>query len=356
MIQSRFPVLVLLTFVGLTSVNWSPEDAGIRLSDPEVLKHHGTMITPVLDEAMPQGKNILWCATFQMAWDSATRNFGASIRLAPACDLADSLNRNPFDRRWVDEGSFFLTNGRVNEGVMAKIDDGMKKLTGGKSKLAARLKNSLTPDDLVFFACLSKDLEFSKPFGRLGTWKLGKRSVPWFGFTPEQRDTGPLLKQVRVHHYAAKDNFVIELLGKTPDDQIILAKLPALPKTPGEVSRNMLKQMRADAPSADASDLLAVPNIVAKEFAEFSQLEGRRVIGNGLILRKAMQSIDFQMDEKGAKLRSEGGISFGCSMQHHVVPRLMILDPPFALIMKRKTAPQPYFVAWFANTDLLGKP
>jgi hypothetical protein len=222
--------------------------------------------------------------------------------------------------------------------------------------LAARLKKSIAPDDLVFFACLSKDLEFPKPFAKLGTWKLGKRSVPWFGFTPEQQDTGPLLKQVRVHHYAAKDHFVIELLGKTPDDQIILAKFPALPKTSGEASRNTLKHLRANAPHAEAADLLAVPNIVAKEFVEFSQLEGRRVMGNGLILRKAMQAIDFQMDEKGAKLRSEGGISFGCSMQHHVVPRLMILDPPFALIMKRKTAPQPYFVAWFANTDLLGKP
>ncbi len=161
---------------------------------------------------------------------------------------------------------------------------------------------------------------------------------------------------MRVHHYAAKDHFVIELLGKTPDDQIILAKFPTLPKTSGEASRNTLKHLRANAPHAEAADLLAVPNIVAKEFVEFSQLEGRRVTGNGLILRKAMQSIDFTMDEKGAKLRREGGISFGCSMQHHVVPRLMILDPPFALIMKRKNAPQPYFVAWFANTDLLGKP
>jgi hypothetical protein len=35
-------------------------------------------------------------------------------------------------------------------------------------------------------------------------------------------------------------------------------------------------------------------------------------------------------------------------------PRLMILDPPFAMVMKRENAPQPYFVAWIANADLLG--
>jgi hypothetical protein len=37
-----------------------------------------------------------------------------------------------------------------------------------------------------------------------------------------------------------------------------------------------------------------------------------------------------------------------------VRPRLLVLDPPFALVMKRKGAPQPYFVVWFANADLLG--
>ena len=67
-----------------------------------------------------------------------------------------------------------------------------------------------------------------------------------------------------------------------------------------------------------------------------------------------MQTIDFRMDEKGVKLRSEASISFGCSAQPQVIPRLMILDPPFAIMIKRKDAPQPYFVTWIANADLLG--
>jgi hypothetical protein len=60
------------------------------------------------------------------------------------------------------------------------------------------------------------------------------------------------------------------------------------------------------------------------------------------------------MDEKGVKLHSEATLSLGCSANIRVEPRLMILDPPFAVLMKRKDAPEPYFVAWIANTDLLG--
>ena len=355
MLKSRFPVLALVVFIGLTSVNWTPEEAGIRLSDPKAVAQHGTSVMPVLTDAIPPGKNVLWCATFQMAWDAAAARFGRPLRLTPALKLADSLNRQPFDRRWVDEASVFTAEGVMNEDVMGRIDHGMRNLSGKKSKLAASLKKDAAPDDLVFFASLKKDLEFPQPFGKLGTWKLGKRSVPWFGFTPEHLETGPLHQQVRVHHYGGKDDFVIELLSKTTGDQLILAKLPALPETPGEASRNVLKHLRADAPHAGGADLLAVPNVMTEETAEFSQLEGRSVAGTGLILRKALQTIDFQMDEKGVKLRSEAAVSFGCSVQEHVVPRLMILDPPFALVMKRKDAPQPFFVAWFANADLLGR-
>lgn len=352
--QSRFPLLALVVFTGLTSINWSPEEMGLQLSDPKILGQHGTTVTPVLNETIPHGKNVLWCATFQMAWDSAAAHFGRPLRLKPASKLADSLNRNPFDRRWVDEASIFTAQGRVDENLLKRIDDGSKKLTGEKSKLTDRLKKDSAPDNLVFYACLKKDLEFPQRFAKIGTWKLGMRNVPWFGFTPEQRKTGPLRQQVRVHHYGTKDDFVIELLSKARGDQLILAKLPGPPKTPGEVSRNILKRLRADAPHADAADLLAAPNIVAEKSVEFSQLADRTVAGTDLVLRKALQTIDFRMDEKGVKLRSEAALSFGCSGPQHVFPRLMILNPPFALVMKRKNAQQPYFVAWFANTDLLG--
>lgn len=344
-----------MVFIGLTSVNWTPEDAGIQLSDPEVVRQHGTKITPVMGEALPHGKNVLWCATFQMAWDAAAVDFGGPIRLVPASNLAAALNRNPFDRRWVDARSVFVAQGKVKDDVLARIDDGMRNLTGGGSKLVKRLISSPAPDDLVFFAGLQKDLEFPQPFGKLGTWKLGTRKVPWFGFTPEQENTGPLHQQVRVHHYAAGNDFVIELVARTPDDRILLAKLPAKPKTVGEMGRNVLKRLRADAPHAGDADLLAVPNVVAEESEEFAQLEGRRVAGTDLTLRKALQTIDFHMDEKGVKLRSEAAVTFGCSAAPHIDRRLMVLDPPFAIVMKRKNAPHAYFMAWLANADLLGR-
>jgi hypothetical protein len=348
-----FPLLALMVFIGLTCVSWSPEEAGIRLSDPEVVNHHGTVVRPVLDEPLPRGKNVLWCATFQMAWDAASRNFGGPLRLQPASQLADSLNRSPFNPQWIDAESVFHASGAVGDGVLDRIDQGARA-KGSPSKLLGGLRKISKAEDLVFYALLIKDLEFEKPFAKLGKWKVGKRTVPWFGFTPEQQDTGDLLQQVGVHHYAARNDFVIELRSKQTGDQLLLAKLPDRPATPAAASLAVLKHLRADPPRAGGADLLAVPNIVADEKVSFTELEGRSVPGTGRFVRGAMQTIDFRMDEKGVKLRSEAAISFGCSAQHRVEPRLMILDPPFAIVMKRANAPQPYFVAWIVNADLLG--
>jgi len=354
--RMKIPIrtIALGVFVALTSVNWSPEEAGIRLENAEVANHHGTVVTPVLEEPVPRGKNVLWCATFQMAWDSAARQFGGSLRLQPASKLADSLNRFSFNSAWIDDASVFCAAGSVGNGILDQINEG-SQAKGHRSKLLGDLRKTSKVDDLVFYALLKKDLEFEKPFGKLGKWKVGKRSVPWFGFSPDQLETYELRQQVGVHHYGAKNDFVIELHSKQLGDQLLLAKLPEAPATAAEASRAVLKRLLAEPPRAGGADLLAVPNIVVDEKVSFSELEGRTVIGSGRFVRSAMQTIDFRMDEKGVKLRSEATIALGCAVHIKVEPRLMILDPPFAIVMKRKDVLQPYFVAWIANADLLGE-
>jgi len=268
--------------------------------------------------------------------------------------LADALNGHPFDSRWVDSKATFVTGGRVDAGVLTKIDDGARALAGRESKVLKYLTPGLDRTDLVFFAMIHKELQFEKPFGRLGKWPLGGHKVPCFGFMPEQKETAALQKQVKVHHYVSKDDFVIELINKDGDEQLLLARVPEPHTTLETLSGGVVKQLLPEAPTATHGDLLMVPNIVVDEVARFSELEGRRVKDKAdLILKQALQSIEFNMDEAGVKLSSEAAISFGCSAQMQVEPRLLVLKPPFVLLMKRRDAPQPYFVAWFANADLL---
>ena len=349
-----FPLVAMVIFVAATSVNWTPNDEQLKWLQAPAVNGHGTTLTAVLDTPIRDDKNLLWCATMQMAWDRAGQGIGTPILLEPPSKLADALNRQPFDPRWLDAKATFVTGGVVDAGVLKEIDAGARALSKEGSKLLKQLAPGLASGDLVFFAMLHKELSFEHPFGRLGKFPLGGHQVPCFGFTPDQSDRLALLQQVKVHSYHSKDDFVIELLTNDSAEQLVLARVPAPHTTLEKASAGVLGQLQTEPPAATGNDLLMVPHIVADELARFAELEGRRVKNRqDLILRQALQSVTFNMDEAGVKLSSEAAISFGCSKPAHMDPRLLILKPPFLLLMKRRDAPQPYFVAWFGNADLL---
>ncbi len=352
--KRSFPTFALAVFLGFTCVAWTPGDAGIGLSDPEAARYHGTVLRPVAGEPLTGNHNVLWCATFQMAWDAAAASQGGKLDLRPRSRVADSLNRGRFDPRWIDAESVHVTGGSVAGGVLDRIA-GADGKRGGRSRLLGKLRKESAAGDLVFYASLRKDLAFPAPFARLGSRKVGERKVAWFGFRPDQKETGTLLKQVAVHHYATRTDFVVELKSGNTNDRLLLAKLPRKPATLEAAARAVTDKVRKDSPTAGAGDLLAVPEVVADEEASFSELEGRTVAGGGRFIRSASQTIDFRMDEKGVKLRSEAQVSLGCSARPRIDPRLMILDPPFVIVMVRKDAPKPYFIGWMANADLLGR-
>lgn len=165
-----------------------------------------------------------------------------------------------------------------------------------------------------------------------------------------------MLHQVLVHEYKDAENFVVELKTKGGGDRLILAKLSP-GKSLWQTSDTVLKKLRANAPESGWNDRVIVPYVTLNLEEEFSALIGCRV--NSMPLQEvteAVQSIEFALDEKGVKLHSEAKMSFGCSASISVVPRNIILEPPFLLMMKRHDAPVPYFVAWIGNADHLRKP
>jgi hypothetical protein len=62
---------------------------------------------------------------------------------------------------------------------------------------------------------------------------------------------------------------------------------------------------------------------------------------------KAWQSIKFRLDKSGASVVSESGV------HPSAIPRQFIVDRPFLIVMKRRSAAQPYFVAWIDDAELL---
>jgi len=152
--KHAFPVFAMVLFVAATSANWTPSDEELKWLQAPAANGHGTTLTAALDTPIPQDKNLLWCATMQMAWDWAGKGIGLPIVLDPPSKLADALSRQAFDPRWVDAKATFVTGGRVEDGVVKDIDAGARALSGGESKLLKHLTPGLSKGDVVFFAMI----------------------------------------------------------------------------------------------------------------------------------------------------------------------------------------------------------
>ena len=67
-------------------------------------------------------------------------------------------------------------------------------------------------------------------------------------------------------------------------------------------------------------------------------------------IREARQDIRFQLTERGAVLESSAGMTTA-----PVASGDIVFDRPFLLALIEEGAPQPYFLLWIANAELLAR-
>src|SRR2546426_746807 len=100
----------------------------------------------------------------------------------------------------------------------------------------------------------------------------------------------------------------------------------------------------------ESIDTLCVPDLHWAVWHRFRQLEGDTFTNtrlSGQQLGVAQQDILFRLDRSGAELKSEAKVS------ETGVPTDFLLDRPFLIYLKQRTAASPYFAMWVANAELL---
>jgi hypothetical protein len=359
-------VLVLLSVGG-----WSCRSHDSAFSEEGVLRASArqlqtTVVTPHTQVPIPGAVNVLWCGTFQLAWNELARLAGGRVQFTDPVPAAEALGREPFGTADLDEGSYVAVAGFVRDGVFRHIDAELRRKFSGQA--APRLKPDPTltprPQDIAVYAYLFKHLEFAAPYER------GEAPVPFsethvacFGMGTEPRSgREAMARQTLIVDYQSADDFVVELRTKVPEDQLILAKV-----RPGRTLADTIAAVQkrlavATVQPAQLGDVLVVPKINFDLTASFPELLGQRLLSTApgmaddLQILAADQATRFQLDEKGVRLKSEARMSLGCSASAHPRPaHVMVFDKPFLVLMKRRDAVNPYFALWVANAELLVK-
>ncbi len=314
-----------------------------------------TEVVGTLDAPLAPGKNIIWCAAYEMAWqelrDQALN--GEPVKLEGDPELARQLNASHFEKTWLPDGGYWAVGG-----------DGAKvtKVLGQRSEAFRDLPGfdtTLEPGDLASWAGLTAQVPFDPPYNDWGkkfkfTDSQGAtRRVGAFGLRP--KDTSgffDIREQAQFLFMEGRgESWALDLNTRSQPSQIVVAKI-----LPGRTLRATLEECnRRSTPEAQrefSDEVLGVPEFHFRIEKRFKELEGRALLneaGRGLPLVESGEVLQFDLDRTGAKLR----VSARHAFKSESLP--FVLDGPFLLYMKVRGAPEPYFVMWVDNAELMRK-
>lgn len=309
-----------------------------------------TEVVPVPNAAI-HDKNMLYCATFQLAWDELRGiNGGGPLLLEGDPALATALNASPFPRQALSSSSYVAVGG-----AGPSVRDEFLRQCHEKFQISIDVVPA-KPVRMAGYCYLQKRLPFAAKFERLTnplSFHVGDETVrvAAFGLAPDRPDcTTAQERQVKVVHYASDDDFVLQLTTLT--DSILLAKVA--PR--GTLFETWEFSSRAETAADQVfrpGDSLAVPCIALLLEKNFDEL-CRRItnLPDDHRIDISAQITKFQLDESGVVLESFDEYSEG-NEEPIDSRRRFHFDRPFLVALQEVSAERPYFLMWIANEELL---
>ena len=298
--------------------------------------------------------NSVWCGTFNLVWNDLKNDVAKQdIVFTPQLKVAENLNKGTFTTDYLTEDSYYKIHGYASEELKEKIEKDIKDKFNEKSDILDSFEWPIEEGDLYFlYAMLKKEFEFPTVFSRLEDGKFGKyNNVKYFGINEETKDE--VREQVEVLYYKSKDNFAVKLITKKNDEVIIArgTKKNTYIDVYNEIMENAEKYTGSH--SFSEQDTLQVPNISLNIIENIDDLTGRGFLysdGTEHEITQAMQSIQFELDEKGGAIKSEAGMMVDkLAINDNEEKREFIVDNTFTIFLKENNKDLPYFAATISD-------
>jgi len=333
-----------------------------------------TNIVPMLDRPCPKNKNVIWCSSFQLAWNQMKDDvIGEPIQVVGAEDLATRLNSAEQSTSDLESSSFYVAAGRINQGIIGRIQKDMAAKFPSHS-VPDFNDFAYIPDGILAYSYLTANVPFKYPFRQVRdefifTDSNGvETNVDAFGAWGLLQRYKKMREQVEIMYFREDYNepdldlqmkeFAIDLCKHSRPYQVVAAVVEpkgSLAQTLdyihyqiGDFKKNSRYRKITQ---LDDVDVLIVPEMFWEIDHRFVELIGK-IVANAnppMPILEAKQSIKFKLDRYGAMLESEA--TFGVS----AVPRYFMFNRPFLVYMTKRDCEQPFFVMWVDNAELLNK-
>ncbi len=294
--------------------------------------------------------NTAWCGTFNLIWNDLKNDLAKQdILFTPQKKLVENLNKGTFNTSHLSENSYYKVYGRPTLELKAEIEKAIQEKFNETSDILDDFDwNNRNPEDYFLYTMLKKEFEFPKAFSELEEGTFGNyENVTYFGI--DESTDEQVRKQVEVLYYHSKDDFAVKLFTKE-NDEVILAK-GREENSFGKMYETIQKEKEnyEGEISFGEEDILKIPNIKFNLKEEFHELENEPFLfsnGNEYQIETALQTIQFELDKKGGKIKSEAGMMVRkMAIMMPEEPRQFLVDDTFTIFLLEENRDLPYFAA-----------
>lgn len=309
----------------------------------------GILTTLTLEDTIQT--DTIWCGTFQLIWNDLKNELAKqNIVFNPQTTAAENLNKETFTVNDLSDEYFYKKYGVASPEMKVEIEKAIKEKFNETSDILDDFNwERGSENDYFLYAMLKREFQFEKAFEELDKASFGQyENVSYFGIK-KNTESSELRDQVDVLYYNSKDDFAIRLNTKQKDE-VVFCKNPE-GKTFNEIYSEILKQTNSfkGKKYVQESDFVKVPNIKMKEKSEFSDLQNRPFLfsnGQEYVIEKAVQTIQFDLDKTGGKIKSEAGMMVrNTSIVIEDEAREFAIDDTFAIFLVEHGKTKPYFAA-----------
>ncbi len=306
-----------------------------KLSD-----YKNTQFIPTLENEISNDKNSIYCATLLFAWDEIRKEINSPLTISSEYTELNLLNSST-------SFSDVLKNNEYESSI--EIDENL----------------------IIAKAEFSKSLPFDfKLQSYTNKLVFDNQKVTSFGVNGY--DDYEKLKTVKIIYYKNDNNFIIKLLPKEREHEIILFKTSESFNSIAEMTTEIKKlteigisEIKNDKINwkyyINEEDEIIIPKFNFNIETNYTSLEGNNFNAEkqNYIIEKAWQRTAFILNESGAEIVSEAEIEVAVVEEIEEIekpkPKKMIFDKPFLILLKRTDSKNQYFVLWTTNTELMIK-
>lgn len=314
-------------------------------------------ILPTMESAS-KAKNQVWAGAFQLVWNDFMNELVKGpikfLKKQPA--MVDLLNKQKFTINDIVESAYYKKWGEASPKLKKEIEDGIWEKFNEKSQILDSFDFTPQPFKYFLYVMMKKDLEYEKEFEDLqpGKFEGSKALVKYFGIEDEYGRSRNVKGTVGVLFYNNDKDFAVTLRSKQ-GDLIHLYKVNTN-KTLAEIYKEMKQKIKNNYDRMQSIDKFKAPKIDFNKTQEFNELYDKPIksytppIMEWEIV-KAMERIEFKMDEKGAKMVAEAGImALGKSAAgpDRRQPRYFYFTGPYAIFIEEQ-GKTPYFAAYIKD-------